>query len=129
MGCFVRIALCAAVMSSIACVSGTKPNSAASTYDEEKATSLGITPPEQITMVEADYPELARKARVEGTVVLSVIIEADGTVSLERVLKPHPLLEQSAIDCVRKWRYRPGLLNGKPVRIRATVQVKFHLQT
>jgi len=73
------------------------------------------------------YPELARRARVSGTVVLDVQIDEEGNVSDVRVLSGHPLLTGAAVEAVRRWKYTPTVLNGEPVPIVATVTVIFRL--
>jgi TonB family protein len=73
------------------------------------------------------YPLIAKNAHISGTVVLDCIISTDGTVeSLDYISGP-PLLLKAAMDAVRQWRYKPVLVNGKPVRIISTVSVIFTL--
>jgi len=73
------------------------------------------------------YPPLAKQARVQGTVQLSVQIGPDGTVQDVQLLSGHPLLVQAAIDAVKQWVYQPTLLNGNPVSVLTTVDVNFTL--
>jgi TonB family protein len=73
------------------------------------------------------YPPLARQAHIAGTVVLHVIVNKEGVVRKVDVLSGHPLLQQSAIDAVRQWRYRTTFLNGQPVDVDTTVDVVFTL--
>jgi protein TonB len=74
------------------------------------------------------YPELARRARVSGIVVLEVTVDEEGTVTEVRVLRGHPLLDEAAAAAVRQWRYSPTLLSGEPVPVVATVTVVFNLR-
>jgi protein TonB len=71
---------------------------------------------------------LARDSRVEGVVILDVIIDEHGTVTSTRVLKSVALLDQAAIDAVRQWRFTPARLNGEAIPIVMTVTVSFRLQ-
>ena len=80
-----------------------------------------------IREVTPEYPPLAKQARIQGTVVLGVLIDADGKVVDIRVMSGHPLLVQSATDAVKQWEYRPTLLNGTPVEVVTTVEVNFSL--
>jgi protein TonB len=73
------------------------------------------------------YPELARRARVSGTVILDVQIDEEGNVSDIRVLSGHPLFNTAAVEAVRRWKYSPTVLNGEPVPVVATVTVIFRL--
>jgi TonB family protein len=74
------------------------------------------------------YPPLARATRISGTVRLHAVIGTDGLVKQLEVLSGHPLLVQSALDAVRKWKYRPTTLNGEPVEIDTTIDVIFSLE-
>lgn len=73
------------------------------------------------------YPPLARQARVSGLVRLSAIIAEDGTIDELRVIGGHPLLVSAAMEAVSKWRYRPTLLNGRPVQVITQIDVNFTL--
>lgn len=78
---------------------------------------------------EPQYTEIARKARIEGMVIVEAIIDRNGTVTDVRVLKPLPLgLDQSAVDAVKRWKFSPGTLNGQPVPVIYTLTVNFRLQ-
>lgn len=84
-----------------------------------------VQPPRKVRHVDPVYPELARKARVTGIVLLECVIDREGVVRSVAVLSGHPLLERAAVDAVRQWTYRPTLLNGVPVEIVMTVTVHF----
>jgi TonB family protein len=73
------------------------------------------------------YPELAKSARIQGTVELAALIGPDGNVQQLSVASGHPLLRQAAIDAVKTWIYAPTLLNGSPVSVSTTVDVIFTL--
>ena len=78
-----------------------------------------------ISQTKPAYPPLAKQARIQGIVILEAVIGKDGTVNEIRVLNGHPLLQQSAIDAVSQWKYKPTLLNGEPVEVVTTVTVNF----
>ena len=80
-----------------------------------------------INRVQPVYPPLARQTRISGTVRLHAIISKDGTIQQLEVVSGHPLLQQSALDAVRQWRYQPTLLNGEPVEVDTTIDVIFSL--
>jgi protein TonB len=73
------------------------------------------------------YPQLARSARISGTVRLSAIIAMDGNIKNLRVIEGHPLLTQAALDAVRQWTYKPTLLNGEAVEVITEIDVNFTL--
>jgi periplasmic protein TonB len=78
--------------------------------------------------VDPVYPELARRVRLSGTVVLEVLVSEEGTITELKVLTGHPLLNDAAVQAVSQWRYAPLLLNGEPVPVLATVTVVFSLR-
>jgi periplasmic protein TonB len=73
------------------------------------------------------YPEIAKTAHIQGTVILHAIISKEGTVQELQYISGPPLLMRSAMDAVRQWRYRPTLLNGEPVQVDTTISVVFTL--
>ena len=81
-----------------------------------------------IQKIDPAYPELAKRARVAGIVLLQVTVDEQGMVGEVKLIRGHSLLNQSAIDAVRQWRYSPTLLNGEPVPVIATVTVNFVLR-
>ena len=88
----------------------------------------GIQAPRKTVDVAPRYPTLARDSRVEGTVILDVIIDEHGIVTSTRVLKSVAFLDQAAIDAVRQWKFTPARLNGEAIPIVMTVTVTFRLQ-
>ena len=74
------------------------------------------------------YPEIARSARVEGTVVMEAVLDPSGHVTQIRVIRSIPLLDQAAIDAVRQWRYTASVYNGRPVSVLMTITIRFTLQ-
>ena len=73
------------------------------------------------------YPPEAKKAKIQGTVVLDAVIGKDGNIENLRVLSGPPELQQSALDAVRQWIYKPYLLNGDPVEVKTTVNIIYNL--
>ena len=73
------------------------------------------------------YPPLAQQAGVHGVVVLQVVIDKNGVVQGIKTVSGHPLLVPAAIDAVKQWRYRPFLINDKPVEVDTPVTVNFAL--
>ncbi|MBM52689.1 MAG: hypothetical protein CL485_06840 [Acidobacteria bacterium] len=87
-----------------------------------------VQEPEKIHHVNPEYPELARRARVEGFVVLQAIIDKQGNVSDLEVLRGLGLgLDTAAQDAVAQWKYTPTFYNGRPVDVILTVTVVFQL--
>jgi periplasmic protein TonB len=87
-----------------------------------------IVAPKLVHTVQPEYPELARAARVSAMLVLEALVGFDGHVKTVTVLRGHPLLDPSAIDAVKQWRYKPLLLNGEPTQFILTVTIMFNIQ-
>lgn len=86
-----------------------------------------IVLPVKTKNVEPDYPRIARKARIGGTVVLEAVITAEGRVADVRVANSAPLLDDAAVAAIRKWQYEPGQLNQLPVAMPVTINVAFSM--
>jgi TonB family protein len=84
-----------------------------------------VTPLRLISSVSAGYPALARQYRVEGQVVVVAEIDKTGAVTATKVLSGPPMLRESAAAAVRKWKYRPAMLDDKPVPSTDTVTLSF----
>jgi protein TonB len=84
--------------------------------------------PEVLTRAAPVYPEAARKARIEGTVVVRGLVDRDGRVRDVRVTKSIPGLDQAAEDCVRQWTFKPAMAKGSPVAVWVAIPVKFTLR-
>jgi protein TonB len=89
--------------------------------------SSGVAAGLLIQKVLPTYPPIARAARVEGTVALQAVISKFGTIENLRVVGGPTMLQQSAIDAVKQWRYRPYMLDGDPVEVETTINVIFSL--
>jgi protein TonB len=86
-----------------------------------------ITPPRLVHRVNPQYPPMAQRAQIEGTVILEAIVGPRGRVRGVRVLRSHPLLVASAVKAVKQWEYEPLILNGRPQPFVLTVTVSYHL--
>ncbi|MGB9893454.1 MAG: energy transducer TonB [Candidatus Saccharicenans sp.] len=95
--------------------------------DVVRATG-NIMPPRLIKKVNPIYPEEARKAGVEGMVILEVQTDKTGKIAAVKVLRSVPLLDEAAIEAVRQWVYEPLIINGEPKGVIFTVTVSFKLK-
>ncbi|HKT46745.1 MAG TPA: M56 family metallopeptidase [Candidatus Acidoferrales bacterium] len=82
-----------------------------------------------LNRVQPVYPEAAKTAGIQGTVVLHAVIGMDGRPLSLRVMNSRidPELARSAVEAVSRWRYQPTLLNGEPIEIETTIQVSYTL--
>jgi protein TonB len=89
---------------------------------EDQATGL------LIHKVEVKYPGVARAARISGTVILQANISRNGEISDIRPLCGPKILQEACIKAVKKWKYRPYLLNGEPVELETMITSVFKLE-
>jgi protein TonB len=82
--------------------------------------------PVPVTMVKPDYPEFARDAQIQGTVVLHVLVGKDGRVKNVKVIKGVTGLNEDAVKAIKKWVFKPALSNNKPVAVWVEVPMQFH---
>ncbi len=88
----------------------------------------GVSAPTLLFKVEPEYSEEARKAKFQGTVVLSCEVTERGVCQNVKVLRALGLgLDEKAIEAVRKWKFRPGVKDGRPVTVLAQIEVNFRL--
>ena len=88
-----------------------------------------ITAPVIVRQVEPNYPEIARRASIEGYVILQTVVDKKGNVTDVNVLKStRPMFNAPAIACVKQWKYTPALLNGEPVELYWPIRVDFTLR-
>jgi TonB family protein len=88
----------------------------------------GVSAPVLLFKVEPEYSEEARKAKYQGTVLLYIEVDPNGHATNIRVQRSLGLgLDEKAIEAVKKWKFRPGQKDGKPVTVAATIEVNFRL--
>ena len=88
----------------------------------------GVSLPVPINKPEPEYSEEARKAKYQGSVTLQIVVDEKGVPTEIRVVKKLGLgLDEKAIEAVSKWRFKPGMKDGKPVAVLATIEVSFRL--
>ena len=96
--------------------------------DEPVRAVDDIKPPKLIKKVEPIYPESARKAEIEGTVILEATTDIYGRVKKVKILRSVPELDQAAMDAVKQWVYEPKIIDKKPRGVIFTVTVVFKLK-
>jgi periplasmic protein TonB len=103
---------------------GTQP----SPLIEPIRVGTSVKTPAKLREVAPVYPERARRARIQGLVILDCTVNAEGVVTDVKVLRPISELNDAAIDAVKQWRYEPAKVNGVAVPIRMAVSVNFTLR-
>ncbi len=88
----------------------------------------GYEPPEQVHTPAPRYTDLARRQRLQGRVVINLLIDAEGKVACPRVIRGLPSgLTDSALETVLDWRFEPALHDGEPVPVFYSVSISFRL--
>jgi len=84
-------------------------------------------PPRPIKMTRPQYPQEAFVKKIEGTVEVEILIDANGRVVSARVLRSIPLLDAAALQTVYQWVFSPAMKSGRPVATRAMAPVTFRI--
>lgn len=88
-----------------------------------------VKAPARIYDPHPQYTEIARKARIQGIVIVQATIDKGGNVTDAKILKGLPMgLDKEALEAVRKWKFEPATLNGKPVAVYYNLTINFTLQ-
>ena len=88
----------------------------------------GVVPPAVTYKVDPEYAQEARLLKYSGAVMLSIVVDASGRARSIRVVKGLGFgLDEKAVEAVRQWVFRPGMKDGNPVNVRATIEVNFRL--
>jgi bla regulator protein blaR1 len=91
----------------------------------------GVTLPKVISEVKPRYTPEAMRARIEGTVMLSAVVQTDGNpadIEVTQSLDTEYGLDEQAVAALSQWRFEPGLKDGKPVPVRVTIEMRFWLK-
>lgn len=76
-----------------------------------------VTMPELISSTQAVYPDAARPEKLDGQVIVEVVVDREGRATRPRILTPPSVFDASALEASRTYRYRPATRNGKPVAV------------
>ncbi len=88
----------------------------------------GVSAPSVLFKVDPEYSEEARKAKYSGTVLISLIVDPQGRALNIKVVRSLGLgLDEKAMEAVAKWKFKPGMKDGRPVAVVATIEVNFRL--
>jgi TonB family protein len=91
----------------------------------------GVTLPKVISEVKPQYTPEALRARIEGTVMMTVVVRTDGTpddIEITQSLDTEYGLDNQAVTALSQWRFEPGQKDGKPVPVLVTVEMRFRLK-
>ena len=86
-----------------------------------------VSVPLLIHSVEQEYTEAARNAKISGTALVNLIVEPNGNPSHIRVVRGLGMgLDEKAIQAVQQYKFKPGMKNGKPVRVELNISLNFN---
>lgn len=111
---------------SIACPAASGPPS--QTPHKWVPVSTGVMARNKIQGKDPKYPSDAKKAHIEGRVVLEATISDSGNVEDLCVSQGPAALQQATVDAVKTWKYKPFALNGQPVEVKTQINVDFTLR-
>ena len=86
-----------------------------------------VKEPRLLQRVDPVYPALAKQTHLQGSVIIDAIIDEHGNIMEMKIVSGPPLLLQSALEAVRRWKYEPTYLNDEPVPVQLNVTVTFRL--
>jgi len=109
-----------------------KPQPAPSTTQEGDTVDLtpDVVKPEPLTRVQPNYPPVARTQKIQGTVILSLLVSEKGEVADVKVLREaggSAGLNEAAVAAAKKWKFRPAVKDGKRVKVWVTYPISFKL--
>jgi TonB family protein len=88
----------------------------------------GVSAPSVLFKVDPEYSEEARKAKYSGTVLISLVVDANGKAQNIRVVRSLGLgLDEKAMEAVANWKFKPWMKGGQAVAVQATLEVNLRL--
>ena len=84
--------------------------------------------PEILVKAQPTYPELARKAGIDGQVVIIVVIDKTGNVEEAEIFKSIPMLDDAALEAAKRCKFTPAMQRDKYVKVRMAIPFKFALR-
>jgi len=98
-------------------------------YDLKNASENGITAPKAIYSPNPEYTDQARKRKVRGSVLLSLVVTPEGDVREPKVIRSLDRdLDKQAVAAVSKWKFTPATKDGQPVSVRIKVEASFNIK-
>jgi periplasmic protein TonB len=96
------------------------------TFSGFQPMTAGIKPPKAISAPDPKYPDIPPDADPQGTVVLLIGVNSKGHVEAVRVMRSdEAVFEKTAVETVKKWKFKPAQKDGHPVPVQVTVEMKF----
>ena len=98
-------------------------------YEFHRVGENGVTGPKPTYHPDPEYTDQARRKKISGTVVLSIVVTPEGTVRDAKVVTSLDKgLDQQAVNTVSSWKFEPATKDGKPVAVRIAVETTFRIR-
>ncbi len=98
-------------------------------YDLHNAGDYGIKPPKTVYAPDPEYTDKARRKKINGTVIVSLIVTPEGTVRDPKIMTSLDNdLDRQALATLSKWKFEPATKDGKPVSVRINTEVSFSIR-
>jgi periplasmic protein TonB len=108
--------------------SGLGPGSGGNTGGGPRRIGGGVSAPQLIYKTDPEFSEEARKAKVQGNVLVNLWVSPDGTPTHVHVIRGIGMgLDEKAVEAVKQWKFKPAMENGKPVLVELNVEVNFQI--
>lgn len=106
------------------------PSAAASSASSTAAPSLPASVPDSTTLVpikieKATYPDEAQHAGLQGQVIVKILVSEKGDVEAVEVVSGDAILARAAVEAVRKWKFKPFIKGGRPIRTSTQIPFDF----
>lgn len=89
----------------------------------------GVTPPRATYSPDPEYDDASRRAKLSGSVVLSIVVTKEGNVGDPKIVQSlSPNLDKQAVKAVSKWKFTPAMRDGKPIAVQIKVEVTFRIR-
>lgn len=124
------VAVIALLSGCVLCAQEAADKTSASASDDTvyEPGTTGVSSPRVIYRVDPEYTDKARKKKLNGIVVLSVIVTPEGSARDVKIIKSlDGGLDKNAMAAVSKWKFEPSTKDGKPVAMHVAVEVRFRL--
>jgi protein TonB len=97
------------------------------TIPDQSGWVVNDVEPQVTFRVEPKYPDLARSAGVEGAVLVLALVDRNGLVARSEIRHSVPMLDEAALEAVRRWKFMPALASGHPVAVWVAIRLRFSL--
>ncbi|HET9839243.1 MAG TPA: energy transducer TonB [Candidatus Angelobacter sp.] len=103
-----------------------KPDQEKSDQEKPRQVSERVTEGMRVYYMAPVYPRRARMQGLQGEVLIDATIDTKGNLTHIQVVQGDKILAESAVDAVKKWKYRPSMVDDRPVPVETRITVRFY---